>query len=78
MKTANPVVKAIGELIVALRTESGDDLQEALDAVDKFGNSWLMDGEEVQFPGTKRCCLADTDVTEALKEILEVKIGNLE
>jgi hypothetical protein len=73
---ANRTINLIGQLMVQLRDAEVDELNEAMEEIQKFSDAWLVSGEGTDWPGQKDCCLADTDVVECLKEALEVKIDN--
>lgn len=63
----NTIIRATAKLVAAIRTADAETLKEAEAVLQKFGDSWLVEGDQKNLEGAGECCLSDTDVTEALK-----------
>lgn len=74
----NPIVKNVAKLMKSLREADTDTLTEAREVLQNFSDSWLVEGDNKDFPGAGDCCLSDTDLTTALTPVLEVWIDMVE
>ena len=78
--SANPnkVVSATAKLVRVIRNADLGELVDAQQELNRFSNSWLVDGNMANLPGLNDCCLSDTDVTDAINRVLEICIANMQ
>ena len=65
------VLKKVAQLLLAIRAADTQELEQAVEVLEKFSEAWLITGDGMDLEGAGDCCLSDTDITNAIKEVIE-------
>lgn len=69
----NLIVLKTVQLLRAIRNADDVTIKEAAEELKAFGDSWLLEGSMKPLQDDQGSCLADTDITEPLRETLEAR-----